>query len=457
MKRKILFIILILIYSSCSEKDETFKLTLSEGIVLVEPTTLDFNKVQRGTRVTVFLRVPDDKSIDTFTLNGVDKQESIKDSYYTFFTNGNTNISITFKKYFKLNLLNENLYIRKPENLNLDKVKDGEIVTVRIKVNVENSEYIQYFKKNETAIEKFNYELEEDKIYADLTFTMEEKSDIDVKISTDKQIPLPPFYDVNGNDIIFAKREIAKNLEDILIPNFVTEIAYGAFENCSQLNSVVLQDGLKKINSRAFYQCSGLTSINIPDGISHIETSTFQECENLNSITIGANLRYFGEDAFSGTPWLDNQISSNGECIVNNTLVRIDRTKTSYQIPQGVEIIATNAFFGCQLAEIDIPDSVTILDNEAFSGCNKLESIHIPESVTTIGDFAFMICPKLKTIIIPNSVTNIGSKIFFVIPYPPGTQPAIETIKCRATSQPEGWNDKWNYSNATVIWGYTGD
>ena len=36
-----------------------------------------------------------------------------------------------------------------------------------------------------------------------------------------------------------------------------------------------------------------------------------------------------------------------------------------------------------------IPDSVTSIGEDAFLGCESLESITIPDSVTSIGEYAF--------------------------------------------------------------------
>jgi hypothetical protein len=55
-----------------------------------------------------------------------------------------------------------------------------------------------------------------------------------------------------------------------------------------------------------------------------------------------------------------------------------------------------------------IPDCVTKIGENAFSGCESLESIDIPDSVTEIGKQAFKGCRSLKIIDIPNSVTKIG-------------------------------------------------
>ncbi len=59
-----------------------------------------------------------------------------------------------------------------------------------------------------------------------------------------------------------------------------------------------------------------------------------------------------------------------------------------------------------------IPDSVTSIDNYAFSDCKNLTSITIPDSVTTIGDSAFSGCSSLQNIDVPAGVTSIGDDAF---------------------------------------------
>ena len=64
------------------------------------------------------------------------------------------------------------------------------------------------------------------------------------------------------------------------------------------------------------------------------------------------------------------------------------------------------------LTSIIIPDNVTSIGYDAFSGCTGLTSVIIPDSVTSIGGLAFYGCTSLTDVTIPASVTSIGGGAF---------------------------------------------
>ena len=86
---------------------------------------------------------------------------------------------------------------------------------------------------------------------------------------------------------------------------------------------------------------------------------------------------------------------------------------TSVTIPNSVTSISPQAFSGCTgLTSVIIGNSVTSIGNSAFSDCSGLTSITIPNSVTSIGMYAFYNCTGLTSIVIGNSVTSIGDYAF---------------------------------------------
>ena len=66
-----------------------------------------------------------------------------------------------------------------------------------------------------------------------------------------------------------------------------------------------------------------------------------------------------------------------------------------------------------QQGEIEIPDSVTAIEDSAFAGCSNLISVKMPDTVTKIGKLAFSDCYKLENIEIPDAVSMIEDSAFF--------------------------------------------
>ena len=87
---------------------------------------------------------------------------------------------------------------------------------------------------------------------------------------------------------------------------------------------------------------------------------------------------------------------------------------TDINIPNSVTSIGPETFKSCtSLTDINIPNSVTSIGERAFSGCTSLTDINIPDAVKSIEPETFSGCTRLKDINIPNSVTSIGYEAFY--------------------------------------------
>ena len=61
----------------------------------------------------------------------------------------------------------------------------------------------------------------------------------------------------------------------------------------------------------------------------------------------------------------------------------------SFKIPGSVRVIEEEAFYGCTMSRVEIPEGVTTIEKWAFGNCECLNEVTIPDSVKSIGPWAF--------------------------------------------------------------------
>ena len=214
------------------------------------------------------------------------------------------------------------------------------------------------------------------------------------------------------------------NLTSVTISNSVTLIGGWTFRDCSSLTSVNIGNSVTSIGEGAFYDCSSLVSVTIPNSVTSIGVKAFAGCIDLTSVTIGNSVTTIGEEAFVACSSLksisvesgNKKYNSHNNCnaiieTASNTLITGCENTV---IPNSVTKIGDDAFSGrIGLTSVTIPNGVTSIGNGAFDSCSGLTSITIPNSVTSVGDCAFFCCSGLTEVSIPNSVTSVGEFVFY--------------------------------------------
>ena len=179
-------------------------------------------------------------------------------------------------------------------------------------------------------------------------------------------------------------------------------------------------------------------------GDTSIPNYAFSGADNIIELHINESTHYIGESAFSGLINLTTLSLSNGLTRIGRHAFSACRSLTEIILPQTVERIYDEAFYACTSLEFLIfnQDSQLIeIGNHVFYGCN-LQNVVLPESLTTIGDGVFESCRQMNYIIIPNSVNNIGSYTFKWC--------NILDIFLKNSNIPTTWDENWNSDNRPV-------
>ena len=216
----------------------------------------------------------------------------------------------------------------------------------------------------------------------------------------------------------------SSSIRIVNIEQGITSIGTESFRDCTYLTNITIPNSLTSIGYDAFSMCSSLTNITIPNSVTSIGAFAFRNCISLKSITIPNNVAIIGPAVFSGCDLL-TEINVDGEnvnyCSIDGVLYNKQKTillacpgKKSINVPNSITSIENGAFYGCKsLINITIPDSVTSIADFAFFGCHNLTNITIPNNVTSINNYTFGDCINLKNIILPNGVTTIVNGAFF--------------------------------------------
>ena len=85
---------------------------------------------------------------------------------------------------------------------------------------------------------------------------------------------------------------------------------------------------------------------------------------------------------------------------------------TSINIPSTIKTIGERAFNNTGLTKITVPNTVTTIEASAFRNNKELTTVTLPSGITTLSEYIFYNCPKLTNVAIPLTVTSIGDLAF---------------------------------------------
>lgn len=198
---------------------------------------------------------------------------------------------------------------------------------------------------------------------------------------------IPKYTLVDGRIVADQAYYRSARFTELELPRGIEEIGQFAFAR-STVEKAVIPDGVKEIAYGAFYHCDGLREVTLPETIESVEPK-----------------------AFTNTGWVEDFLTGGSVeafLISGGVLIAYAGNETDVSIPDGVRVIAAEAFLGhAEIEALRLPDSLRVIGEAAFEGCTGLREIRLNQGLEQIKDRAF--CGVAGAdVSIPSSVKSIG-------------------------------------------------
>lgn len=199
-------------------------------------------------------------------------------------------------------------------------------------------------------------------------------------------------------------------VEKITIPSTVTETLGSSFADCANLKEVNLGSGMTYVPNSMFSGCTALEEIIIPESITEIYWGAFEET-GLKKIEIPDSVAYISADAFSDCDSMKSAVIGDGVIEMGGAFRGCDALE---KVVLGKSIqYYDSAFYGCNsLKEVVFPEGFNGYGEDAFSSCENLADVSLPESVQAIAYGQFRNCNSLEEFDLPENIRRVHAHAF---------------------------------------------
>lgn len=201
-------------------------------------------------------------------------------------------------------------------------------------------------------------------------------------------------------------------LVSITLPQSLTDLGGNVFSGCSSLKSIAIPSGVKVIGRDAFASCTSLETVSLSEGLTEIGVNAFLDCKSLTSVTVPSSVTKVGEQAFKMCVALLKVALPDALATIGNYVFAACPNLKEVNTPSSLKQLPEGMFHDCcALEEVVIPASSTAIGINTFHNCQSLKNVTIPAGVTKIGACAFE-WSGLTSVDIPETVTQIDEKAF---------------------------------------------
>ena len=235
-------------------------------------------------------------------------------------------------------------------------------------------------------------------------------------------------------------------ISEVIVPNYITNIANYAFYSCTNLKKVTLGEKVTQIGKYAFYGDDKLASINL-DNVNMINDyafygctalsdvganklahpyalgeSTFEGCTALKELTL-TNLRRGGRNAFKGCTGLTTLTFGEVTRLSEGMFANCEKLNMR-PLKVNSDIVPDTAFSGCSsLTQVEFTKDITYFGTRAFENCTRLETVKFDGTCEQFATNAFANCRSIRNFTIGKFAVENGvvynadkTELLFVVP-----------------------------------------
>lgn len=200
----------------------------------------------------------------------------------------------------------------------------------------------------------------------------------------------------------------------VTIPEGVTEIATGAFENCASLVTLRLSSTVSRIDKQAICRCPAFCELvfTATPATLRIHAEAWAE-HQVTRVYIEDLAAWCATDHYYLKTYGETEYDDRFPPFSNATLYIGGRAEDTLVIPEGIARIGLRAFQMCGFSRLVLSEGVREIGDCAFSNSRSLKSVTCPSTLRDIGKEAFRGCAGLCDISFAEGLLHIGKQAFY--------------------------------------------
>ena len=146
------------------------------------------------------------------------------------------------------------------------------------------------------------------------------------------------------------------------------------------------------IKASGFKDQTGITEVVIPDSVTKIDSYAFSGCTSLSKVTLGSGVNFINSYAFEKTAL--TEVTLDKDIAYNDGAFKDCASLTKVTVEEGITYIPYYMFMNTGITKIELPETVTSIGYDAFSGLH-LGELHIGKNVESLGTLGSVTIDKL--------------------------------------------------------------